>query len=1683
MSSSSFSTSNNSESESSDSESSSSYYSSSYSDESSGKPEPALPPPSTLLSNLPPPPPYDLPNNTANLPMPTPPPPPPPYDMPNNTANLPMVPPEPIAAPKSEDDESSSSSEDSSSSSQSDSNSDSDSSLPKPPPLQQQHSPSLGSIKSVQIDHSMFATKGSIYLKEKGSNSITSMLQSKIGPSSSTSGIMSQYFSTQLELSKSQSIFQSVVEKTADPKPFEKQVEPDYVSEINNEEFENLDNNIDKFISKNKQYDKEEFSEHIIKEVNEIENPFKSPNAEKLKERGKHFAETIPVQFFSENVQQLKFNNVKEPKRREFRPSEHIKFLNDPRDIPGSKGKPSILGSYSMGQPEAPPREEFKPVKLEDLEMEKTLFAALSFKDFQMKPSLVEPLLFTACLYSEKKFISEEWHFTTEPSKELYNDKVPKLKISLNHKAAFQIPKDISTSDRKVYLVIAISHPLTVADNAPVKKYYQTEQKVAEAKKNIGKTFPRNKEILSTFAWTYVNVTELLRPRDITLPKAFEMNEPFQASHLKELINDANKKKLKSKYNFELTLSTNQKNVIHPLTELAEYEPIFLTEPPPPSTKPSTHLVHKLQLRLDDVNFKAPSGIKARNIFGVVSLKKGDEGETLKAVHSHLNPPEVTEKSSTRCFYHNTKGVFDEVFVFDLPYPIPDSLCVFIEFFHLICKNSSNDRSKIGTAKVQIVKNGKFIEDGTHQIQIKYAKGKSPKADSSNRLSVQTMIVSSLVSSDSNLQSFYDHNGLENSQLTDVKTSLLLENLYHLIEMIINNIGDNPSAACTSLSVLYKILEADFPQISNYFSIYSQVFSMRDTNKVNHAKIFEGLAIYTNIDSQLYKPLLMIAIKSLFLTKDTSFGKEFSDFLNSVPKRIATEAKTNVIVDFAEFLTLLFDIGRYSAAIEGVYVFIKEFAYKDEVSLFISNVFRPKLFYLSIMQSNKMIMALQDLLRYSRAHDNKIFQVLVQSLEILPEEMISQVAERLLDTLPVISPLQKIPFIKQSGSVHPAAIYFALIIERIQLNQTVKEWFSSLIEPEAFCDSLHFLLDLAKINDYTNVRECELSYALQSAVINVLEIMINCVESMRIVTSILYHFLWVNIVSDYYSKIIQMLIIIAKSDISFLFEYCNPALPKFLIRLFKYCNNDELFSEFLDTIISLDSSFYGNTKRSMGLICRSLYALNEKELLRISIKGNSQNIRDIKDLIENYANTLIEYSKPNISFARKSQLIGRKLELLRPSPDAVVEILSELIKLNEEAGYDSEAFQTKLLISAIVIEVLTLQNRIKPLFNEIHASKVFARICSMVPLALIPEDSCPTANGYCDSAKFNLKSVMALLTQANNDIATSQKDILYESAIDLIDILWPLFEHYHIFFYTKRFFQFQTSLQKFLSSISPETERLFGKFFRVSFYGKVFRDNNGKTFIYHERGLTHLFDFSKSVVDQYQKELSGVPIELIKEAGPVDTSKLNSDTGYIQVTFVEPYFPREEMYKRITKYDKNHMVKSFYFDTPFTQGEKVQSTIDKQWLRRTILYVEYPMPSIFKIQAVNHTVVREFEPIRVSYRQLRDRCQQLLSAIGLTDFRTIQQLLHGSLLVMVNEGPSRMAEVFLSPNSKQEGDPNRVDKYKRKLSYIFQYFLKNIGDALSIHSRYATENPMFITLQNELESGYFSLKEKLEKYI
>jgi hypothetical protein len=73
-----------------------------------------------------------------------------------------------------------------------------------------------------------------------------------------------------------------------------------------------------------------------------------------------------------------------------------------------------------------------------------------------------------------------------------------------------------------------------------------------------------------------------------------------------------------------------------------------------------------------------------------------------------------------------------------------------------------------------------------------------------------------------------------------------------------------------------------------------------------------------------------------------------------------------------------------------------------------------------------------------------------------------------------------------------------------------------------------------------------------------------------------------------------------------------------------------------------------------------------------------------------------------------------------------------------------------------------------------------------------------------------------------------------------------------------------------------------------------------------------------------------------------------------------------------------------------------------------------------------------------------------------------------------------MAEVFLSLREEQD---EQYAKYAEKLRGTFREFLAVCQVGLKVHGKWTNENTAFKPLQDELESGFQTLEEKLVNFL
>lgn len=652
--------------------------------------------------------------------------------------------------------------------------------------------------------------------------------------------------------------------------------------------------------------------------------------------------------------------------------------------------------------------------------------------------------------------------------------------------------------------------------------------------------------------------------------------------------------------------------------------------------------------------------------------------------------------------------------------------------------------------------------------------------------------------------------------------------------------------------------------------------------------------------------------------------------------------------------------------------------------------------------------------------------------------------------------------------------------------------------PSRFKESL---FDADKLHEI--VTDTELS------IIHIMEIIAdNCANRKYIenVIEVIYHILSLDISIDAIIPLKKLLYLMVEKHIHVLYEYPRPPFTLFVKKILSLAavHHQEVSSSMIDFIqhlFEVELKHYKTNNRSLVCIVRAISKMNdedvESEYLHNSLKGSKElaPIYEVVTKLTELNNDMRSIDPKHYQLMRKENTVEAATDqttiiekygddilarsrVLKLSPDAAAEEIQILSQYHWKNGYSSEALMCQIYQIAMIIEYLTILGKIPNAYNLEHPAMAFESLLTDVKNVICDEQliqDLPNIDTFCDSSSFSEAGVNCVL----QDIFTFCKQSRYfELSHEIARVIYPLFERHQMFSQLGRFFQQEEMSYQVVANMSSSVDRLFGRYYKVSFYGKIFGDEDGKTYIYREIKLAHIFDVSSRIAESYKKLYGQDKIELLQNSGTIDRTLLNENKGYIQITFVEPYFEKKELPSRVTVYEQGNKIQKFKFEAPFVKGgHKAQGTVDIQWLRRTILKVDSFMPSITKRVEVPSTgvIVIEYEPIRVSIRQLKERLSAYKEALETKNATAIQPLLHGSLLTSVNEGPVVMAEKFLNT-------PLRT-KYTESMRKQFKLFLEYNHQGLLLHSQMAKENPTFAPLQQQLEEGFKHLSEKLNPYL
>ena len=575
-----------------------------------------------------------------------------------------------------------------------------------------------------------------------------------------------------------------------------------------------------------------------------------------------------------------------------------------------------------------------------------------------------------------------------------------------------------------------------------------------------------------------------------------------------------------------------------------------------------------------------------------------------------------------------------------------------------------------------------------------------------------------------------------------------------------------------------------------------------------------------------------------------------------------------------------------------------------------------------------------------------------------------------------------------------------------------------------------------------------------------------------------YHMILSKIDESLFPVLCGMITTMIKYFAPFIFSVSSPPLSKVLWKLIQILHKSSnptareanIFAQPFKALFEIDHEKTGNNNRSTVIAMRALSLLTDEEmtdpsllLLFESIENSSNKaIRSFSACYKNIRNNCYCILNKKVDPDYRITVLMQRVILLRTCPDAQLEILDKVAESHLKNDYKVEYFCVLMFKAIFVLEYGTIIKTIPNLFGVLHCSTLF---CHQFPLG--SKCKCPSAYisdlplipGFCSNQFFTQEGFISILETC---FEYGMNNGLLESIASLIEYAWPLFEYSRFYGEVETMFSRFAQVFETIATNPPSPEM----FFRVEMSGEVFGEDNGMSYIYHANKFTKIFALSDQIIKTCT-EVYGAPIESIQ----TQLGKPDPDKGYIKVTVVYPYTKHTEAsFGTLLLYDK------FFYENPFVPGSnKLQGGVEDQWIRRTIVKTQIPVPSVLRRVPIlpEEVRIKEIEPIRVAYRQIRERTAKIDEAISSQDFQTLQQLLHGSLLVQVNEGPAKIAEVFMKGDSK----------YVNKLKFEFGKFIEACERGVKKHAELATSNQALAALQEEYESSFDTLKENITKLI
>lgn len=1320
---------------------------------------------------------------------------------------------------------------------------------------------------------------------------------------------------------------------------------------------------------------------------------------------------------------------------------------------------------------------------------------SISLEEIETKIQFFEPITCTAFLYSRqtKSIISNVWNFYPKQS-ELFFDG-----IEVEQNATFNVDT-FKTNFFCVFLNRAYPH-----SNASIDYYKDpTDEKFKIAKEEYEKASKNTKEFYP-FAFTYTDFKAVSKAKTpYQLPSFQFLDTVPDEKQINLLISDILAKKL-----VPIPIGIKFKSIDKFCSPFIDQ---ILLYRPEPFLEPFLNFQVIFQsIQVDESLKKYPLIIK----LNIGDINDKDPKNIPNAIQSSSMSVLYNKYGTTNVIFPDKTGSITSAFQIKIPDDITRDYHLFLELFSI----EDDKYVSQGKCSLSLFNESLFIKNSSVQLKFDCEKA---------TVSLKTCLKSSLFLTSNDTKNFFETKDFET--LNKIPKNELIEFMIPITDTFMNEISNKNEKAFEKFIEYCKLATSSYDQkqFVNYLMIYVSNFSFIDTS---NAESFQNLLMtyltdYLNKGSEAIEaitPYLFFFISLLIKSKKICNKDELSDvfikFINTLAKINAqpNNYRYELFEVFGNYINMLFDIGCASFAVEAIKIQIESFPEANYLSNnlldLIDITFKPRMFLFLIVYSHKFTQIVIDLLGKGFSSVTKsirIFDVFLNLVKLYDQRFLEFIATTLLK----VASLIKIDALKNNEKfISPIRVFLFLVTNT-----------KSLQDNEQLIKGIHYIFNRMEIvykprlsqkaNNTDSIQTMTLKNKTErvhrkTIVVRRGQYMTispnnddpekNCLEEFELYNSVKGHFIslftkctnyntlspnklacmlyhYMNVIgsNNYIKEIIGIFNLMMIKYKGKMFEIDMPPLAKILNKIFNYASRSTTVIEntcnLILSMLYIDFSENSNYNRSCVVFTRALYLLDTniiktgKFLKFLEHLSKATENNDVISICELFCKNFDLLTKNPITVEKTIELYYKRFKLFKDSPDSQFEILESLKKYLLSKSLNYEAIEVTLLQMALLLEYLVIIEKMPNYFSLLHNCLVFEKICSSYKDVFFPDEKLsdiPLIPMFCDSFYFNEKKFFELFEKVFN---LCEANNFYSISLSLLDLCWPILDYWHSYSELSYVFgKYSNFISKMDTVITTNFEITQLRFFRVVLYIK----QEVKIYIYCAKPLTSLFDFCDSFMSSYKKIYGDNKVESIGGSTLADPTKLDADKIYIQITYVEPYLknhnPNSQLYNQ------------FFFKVPFTKNQKVQGDIEEQYLRKSIMTTVSFLPGYSSRSKVIETTTKEYEPIQVAYKDLIKRIAEIENAINLKDFRKIQQLLCGSLLVQVNVGPSKIAEIFLNGNYNE--------KYKKKLRNAFIEFMRQNVLGVQLHGEWVESNPEFIPLQIQIEESLIDLKKKMLPYI